>query len=94
MHRYDNYPKDDSNKTPYEVINGAVGSLYKEKTINYTRNKRSNRGMTSQAHGSKVKLMLTDIEPKPPQVWNGNESNEFLKMGQMKKSTSHADFST
>ena len=45
-------------------------------------------------HGSKIKLMLIDIEPKPPQIWNGNESNEFLKMGQIKRNTSHSDFST
>ena len=28
-------------------------------------------------HVSKIKLMLIDIEPEPPQIWNGNESNEF-----------------
>ena len=38
--------------------------------------------------------MLSEIEQKPPKYWNGHESSDFLKIGPMKKGTSHLDYST
>lgn len=94
LHRYDNYPKEDAMKSQYEVITGAVTKLYKEKTINYSKIKRTNKSHIYQYLGGKSKTLLCEIEPKPPQFWNGEDSSEYLKMGPMKNSLSQIDYST
>jgi len=96
LHRYDGYPKDDLYRSQYEVINGTVTCMYKDRTLNYTKPKRSNR--SNNHHQSighhRSQQMISNLESKPPHIWNGKESNEYLKMGPSKKSTSHFDFST
>ena len=56
--------------------------------------KKENR--ISEIHGksSNAKLMLIDIESKPPQTWNGIESIEFLKMDSFENQSCHSDYST
>lgn len=94
LHRYDKYPKEDLNKSQHDVINGAISSMYKERTLNFSKNKRINRSGIHHSLGSKTKQLITDLESKPPQYWNGRESNEYIKMGPLKKSTTHFDYST
>lgn len=94
LHRYDNFPKEEIYKSQYDVITGAVNSMYKDGSMNYKKLKMFNKTTIHQTLGSRAKLLITDMESRPPQVWNGKESNEFLKMGPSKKSTSHFDYST
>lgn len=54
---------------------------------------KKNGKLGYQSNGSKSKLLITDMETKPPQIWNGKESQEYLKVGSSKGS-SHFDFST
>lgn len=94
LHRYDKFPKEDLYKSPHDLINGVISNMYKERTLNYSRNKRINRHGIHQSLGTSSKLLITDLESKPPQIWNGRESNEYLKIRPSKKSTSHYDYST
>lgn len=94
MHRYDNFPKEDAIKSQYDSITGAITKLYKDKTMNFTKIKRVNKSHVYQNLGSKHKLMLSEIEQKPPHYWNGRESNEFLRIGNSKKTSSHHEYST
>lgn len=68
--------------------------MYKDRTINFTKIRRSNKSSIHQTLGTKAKLLITDMESRPPQIWNGKDSTDFLKMGPSKKSTSHFDYST
>ena len=94
LHRYDKFPKEDVNKSNFDPITGAISSMYKDRTLNYSKHKRINRSGIHQSLGTRSKHLISDLESKPPHLWNGRESNEYLKMGPSKKSTNHYDYCT
>jgi hypothetical protein len=85
LHRYDNYPAEE-NQSQYEAVTGAVAKLYKDKSY------ESKFGFELGLGYGKV--LLTDREPKPPYMWNGKESSEYLKIGPARRSPDHSSFST
>ena len=94
LHRYDNYPKEDAIKSQHQPILGAITSLYKDKTVSFSKIKRANKSHIYSNTGGKSKIIVSEIEQKPPSIWNGSESSDFLKVGSMKKGVSHLDYST
>ena len=94
LHRYDKYLTSNDHKSQHKWISGALGSLYYEKTVNFMKKKKENRISSFSSKDSNQKLMLIDIEAKPPQMWNGVESIEFLKIDSIRNDSNHLDYST